>query len=168
MEDDDSDAPSELEKSLDGNHGSIPENAWFEWQNRIRILPSMLWDFRGIIRYEHFIWKDNNCRILSKSIDEFIRAVEAETAVYRTRNEMRNFAARRCLALPKTRDDLCVGMESAATCGILSRLGWPVGLSSFSKSSWHHLSEEDIRKCIDDLVTNEQPSFFGDGTYLRI
>lgn len=114
------------------------------------------------------IWKDNNCRILSKSIDEFIRAVEAKTAVYRTRNEMRNFAARWCLALPKTRDDLCVGMESAATCGILSRLGWPVELSSFSKSSWHHLSEEDIRKCIDDLVTNEQPSFFGDGTYLRI
>lgn len=43
-------------------------------------------------------WKNNNCRILSKSIDEFIRAVEAETAVYRTRNEMRNFAARRCSA----------------------------------------------------------------------
>lgn len=51
LENDDSRC-TELEKSLDGNHGSIPENGWLEWQNRIRVLPSMLWDFRGIIRYE--------------------------------------------------------------------------------------------------------------------
>ena len=83
-----------------------------------------------------FIWKDN-CRILPKSINEFIWPAKAEMVVDWTRNKTHDFATRQCLIICYKRNvwyNLCVRMGSPATCDILSIIFFGVCNTNYRRS----------------------------------
>lgn len=79
------------------NDGSISRNRVTKPNLHCKnVLLSMTWDFRGIIRYGPLPSKRTITVEYCQNRSTNLSAAEVEMVVYRTRNERRNFATRRC------------------------------------------------------------------------